>query len=156
MKKLLLKSSACSLPVNVPKIYGLLAILHHDRLARLQFVATVRGLRRRIADQNLAAARVRLQSRGSVYSIADRGVFRTSLRTDVTDDHFAGVKSHADTDLRKSFVVQFAIDSQHATLHRDRGVQGVGRIVRRGGRRAEERHQTVAKILIECATVCKY
>jgi len=28
-----LKRSACSLPVNFPKLYGLLAILDHDRLA---------------------------------------------------------------------------------------------------------------------------
>src|SRR5689334_22080894 len=63
MKKLLLKRTACPLPVNFPKIHGLLAVLNHDRLARLQLVATVRGLRSRVADQNLTATRIRLESR---------------------------------------------------------------------------------------------
>src|SRR6185295_19319771 len=61
VKKLLLKRSACSLPVNFPKIHGLLAIFDHDWLARFQLVTTVRGLRSRIADQNLTAKRIRLE-----------------------------------------------------------------------------------------------
>src|SRR5215213_7456949 len=63
VKKLLLKRAACLLPVNLPKIHGLLAVLNHDRLTRLQFVATVRSLRSRIADQDLTAAGIRLESR---------------------------------------------------------------------------------------------
>src|SRR5689334_8198919 len=118
VKKLLLKRSACSDPINFPKIYRLLAVFNHDRLARLQFVATVRGLRSSVADQNLTAPSIRLQSRRSVYSIADRCVFRTPLGADVTDDHFAGMETHPDANFRKALVVQFAVDCQHTTLHR--------------------------------------
>jgi hypothetical protein len=45
-----LKGSACSLPVNFPKLYRLLAILDHDRLAWFQLVAAVRRLCSGIAD----------------------------------------------------------------------------------------------------------
>src|ERR1043165_4957585 len=89
---------------------------------RFQLVTAVRRLRSGVADQNLAAARVRFESGRRVDGITDGRVFRTPLRTDITDNHFAGVQAHADTDFRKSFLAKLAIDAQHSPLHRHRGV----------------------------------
>src|SRR6185436_7287696 len=103
-----LKRAASSLPVNLPEIHGLLAILNHDRFAWLQFIPAVRCLCSRIADQNLAATCIRLQSRRSVHSISDRGVFRTAVGADVAHDHLAGMESHPDANLRKPLIPQLA------------------------------------------------
>src|SRR6185295_9314910 len=60
-ESVLLERTACLLPINFPKPDWLLAVLHRNRIARLQLVTTVRRLRRRIANQNLSATRIRLQ-----------------------------------------------------------------------------------------------
>src|SRR5256885_8043815 len=125
VEKLLLKRSAGSLPINFPKINRLLPVLNHDRLTRFQLVATMRRLRSRVADENLAAKSIRLQPRRSVHCIANRRVFRTSIRTDVTDNHFAGMKSHSDSDLLKALVTQLSIYSQQPPLHCDRGIERI-------------------------------
>src|ERR1044072_7498283 len=84
----ILERTAGSLPINFPEVHWLLAIFDHDWFAWLQFIPAVRCLCSRIADQNLTATCIRLQSRRRVHSISDRRVFRTAFGTDITDDHF--------------------------------------------------------------------
>src|SRR6185369_957887 len=86
-----LERAAGSLPINLPEIHGLLAIFDHDRFAWLQFIAAVCCLCSCIADQNLTATCIRLQSRRSVHSISDGRVFRAAFGADISHDHFPGV-----------------------------------------------------------------
>ena len=48
-----------------------------------------------------------------------QSISRTPVRTNITDNHFAGMKPHADPNLRKALFTQLSIDSQHPPLHRD-------------------------------------
>ena len=59
------------------------------------------------------------------------------------------------TPISESLPAQLLIDAEQPALHRHRGVQSVGRIFRRRCGRAEQRHQTIAEILIERSAVRK-
>src|SRR5947209_5162698 len=90
------------LPFDFEQRHGLLSILDADGFAGRKCVPRTRGLGGCFADQDLAANRIRFQTRSRVHSVSDRGVLGTSLRPDVADGDFARVQPDSDSDFGKA------------------------------------------------------
>src|SRR5215218_9220680 len=141
-------------PLDLEYRDGLYAVLHSYRRARDQRApGRRRGLRGRLAQEYLAGHGVLFEPRREVHRVAYCGVLRTPLRADVADRRHARVQADADGYLGQSVLPQLRVDDLHLPLHRDGRGDGVARVVGRGVRRAEERHQPVADVLVERAAV---
>src|ERR1043165_1422033 len=132
-------------PLDLEDGDGLDAVLDRDGRARAELAAGAFGFaRRRVAQKYLAGPRVLLQARGEVDGVADGRVLGAALRADVADGRHARVQADADGEL---------VDVFDLALHVHGGGDGVAGVVGRGGRRAEQRHQAVADVLVERAAV---
>ena len=65
------------------------------------------------------------------------------------------MQSDSDPDFGEAFGAQLVINAQHATLHRDRGRDGICGVLRRHRRGSKQGHQAIAEILIERPAVRK-
>jgi hypothetical protein len=99
----------------------------------------------RFAQQDRAGCAGLLETRGEVGGVADGGVVHSQVVADRADDHVARVEPHTKT--------------QRALAPADRAPDGGRRedralgMVLVGNRRAEERHEAIAKELIDRALV---
>jgi len=102
-------------------------------------------------EQRLARLRERLHALGETDRLALGGVVHAQVVADASDDDLARVESHAHGE------VEPVLDAQRVGV----GLQGLGEMERRvagpvrvilvGDRRAEERHDAVARVLIDGA-----
>src|SRR5215216_2187954 len=120
-----LKRSACSLPVNLPKLHWLLAILNGDGFAWLQLVAAVGRLGSCVTDQNLATSGIRLEPRRRIHRVAHGSVLRTPIGTDTTHNHLAGIKVLPRPAPRNPFFPHPPLDRSAGTGRRQSGRSAV-------------------------------
>src|SRR4051812_39954096 len=67
--------------------------------------------------------------------------------------HHTGIDPYADLELRPVPRLGVAVDLLHQSLDGDAGTYRVGRVVAFGIRSAEDGHQSIAKIFVECSEV---
>ena len=88
-----------------------------------------------------------LDARGSIYDIADDGVFEILARADHARDHISAVNSDSHIQRRKALVSQILIVSANAIAQGDRGDDGIHRVPGIAFWRAEDSHYPVANEL---------
>src|SRR3989454_8002426 len=113
------------------------------------------GVARGFADQDADAVAfgAALEARGDVDRIAHRRVRAPHLRTHVPDPHGAGIHADADHERRPAARGELGVQPLALALHLDGGEHAVARVLRVVHRRAPERHDRVADVLVERAAV---
>src|SRR5689334_13323624 len=89
------------------------------------------------------------QPAGDVHGIADHRVVQPNLRTDIADQHVAGIDADADF-----YFLAMVIDETrllHRTLASERRAAAIDGVVGIGRRRAPERHHGIADELVDGA-----
>src|ERR1700682_799134 len=131
------------------------ASLDHDRVARPKWHSPFELPRRRLAQQDRRAISLvgAFQTRGKVDCISDRRVSKTRARSDIADDDVAGVNPDPHRHWRGTLGSEPARQSGEAILHVHRCLQRVFGVLLIRQRRAPERHDAVADVLVDRSTV---
>src|SRR3989449_7192754 len=113
------------------------------------------GVARGFADQDADAVALgaALEARGDVDRIAHRRVRAPHLRPHVPDPHGAGIHADADLERRPAARGELGVQPLALALHLDGGEHAVARVLHIVNRRAPERHDLVADVLVERAAV---
>src|SRR5213079_1846940 len=111
------------------------------------------GVARGFADQDADAVAfgAALEAGGDVDRVAHRRVRTPHLRPHVPDPHGAGIHADADLERRPAARGELSVQPPALALHLDGREHAVARVLRIVHRRAPERHDRVADVLVERA-----
>ena len=123
--------------------------LHHQ-LSEVESVEVAgdEAVRRR-ADEDAARACRLLQSRSDVRGIADRRVVHAQIVADLADHHGPGVDPDPHPERGADLLLHLPVVVAENALDPERRVHSAARTILVRDRRAEERHDAVAGILID-------
>ena len=104
-----------------------------------------------LGDEHAAGSRRRLHAGGQVRGVAHGGVVHPQVVPDAADDDEAGVEPDSHLHGHAALGLELLAVIAHGPLDPERCVRGPARAVLVGDRRAEERHDAVARVLVDGA-----
>src|SRR6266513_4686304 len=134
--------------------YRLVLALHLDAVDLAEY-DVLDGVARGFADQNADAVALgaAFEAGGDVDRIAHRRVRASHPRPHVPDPHGTGIPADVDLVRRPAARGELGVQPLALVLHLDGGEHTVARVLRIVHRRAPERHDRIADVLVERAAV---
>src|SRR4029453_4855677 len=96
-------------PAYFEDVYGLCTVLYGERVAFSEGNAISTRFGRYVAHQDLAAAGIRLEPGGNVYRVADSGVLRAAIRSDVADRRHTRVQAYPHRNFGQALCTKFRV-----------------------------------------------
>ncbi len=127
--------------------------LERDRLALLELEPVHREPSRRLAHQDLAQGRRRLEALRGVHRVTDDRVRALHVVGEQPGDHLAGVHADAQRQADAVLAIEVVVEAHDRGLHRERGMDRALGVVLVRDRRAEDGHDGVPDVLVDRALV---